>query len=1458
MQLLQHLLVENATPGYPAKCIEAAKILLTALTVLISASGFAQSNSTPWLPAINAILLEDEAEALNASAGPDQITFVGEIVQLDGSASSDPDELPLTYLWSIVSAPAGSASTLSSNSLVNPELFIDVPGTYVVQLIVNNGSTDSAPDSMVISTQNRAPSADAGMDISAVPNQLLMLDGSASFDADGDPLSYAWSISSAPAASSAVLSDPSIEMPTFTPVAKGSYVIELVVNDGLTDSTADSLQIEVGIELSLEVSDTFFGIGRESTATITLDQPAPTIGATLDVSIDDAFAELSTTTLNFAAGETSQMFTLTGIANGITMLRVSGTDIDEVSQQIEVSGALVSVGNVEVIAPSENTSVPISISDPAPIGGVNVSLEIVDPGIASLSQASVFIPEGAFAPMTNAQVTGLSLGETMLRATAPGFAPDEREVLVALSASFDPATLVVPEFQSRTINLSLDAPAPSGGLTFDLSLVKNDAGDPDIFSIPAQITVNEGETLSDDIIVNGLTEGSAILRATAENFVDTDADITVTDAPNAFLISAGSASPLAEGVVGLQLQTTFRIRLETTPIAPVDIKLSIPPAAGVLLSMAADQVGAEELLFEDLTAIQTNAFYVQGTALGDDVPLMIEVFDANTTTATGYESLAATFDVDPAGVFVNTSPITTTTFATNRTVQVTSALLYDNESPGMEGEHRTSQQVRAGVDLVVPMQVDNTAVATLPDGGTGDLTIAATDSSGTISVDPGAAGSANISIVEQPEPGFALPADRTDTVSITVNTPDAFLRSLGSASHLSEAIVGIDLQTGLRIGFETAPPVAVDVMVSVPMASGVLLSTDANSAGASQILLEDVTGTRSDVFYAQGLSIGDDVPVSIEIYAANTLDPVVYNILHSTVDVDPSGVYVNSSDYSTTTFSAARNIAVTSAVLFDNESPSQEGLRRTGQTVRGGLNLDVSMQSDDAMVAALPGGSTDTLTIAGGDSQGLIAVTPVGGGVANISITAQPANFSLPLGFSDSVTATVTAPDAFLRSLGSASYLSEAVVGIDLQAAYRVRLQSTPPSARDIEVSVPLLSGVLLSTDSMTAGTTSLLFEDIAGIETPTFYIQGTALGDDVPLTISVVEANTSVPGGYNVLASTIDIDPSGIYLSTSDFETTTFSANTNLTLNSVLLYDDEHAQDGQRRTTQTVRGGLDIDIDVEVDEPTVAALPSGAADTATMTTGTSSTLIAIDPLTAGVATVSISDQPRPGFALPSDRDDRVVITVDAPETRFNVSSLLIGDELQQGVNVTLEAAPPAPVDVTVEVIAPSVAVISDDATMMGTGTVVFSNVSSTNVGEVFVQGLDLGAATQLKVSAPGYQDRSIDLDVVKSGFRLSGSDANINAGQSRSFNVISVRLNENNTVSTNQAVRGGSLFDVTVTSSQPTVGTIASPITLSNGDGIEPTIFNALSPGMTEIRVTQPAGFTEPAGAADIDLTVE
>lgn len=183
--------------------------------------------------------------APNADAGVSQNISIGSTVVLDGSLSSDQNGDSLLYTWDFIYKPSGSSSVLNENNISSPQFIADTDGTYLLQLVVNDGQVSSAIStvSIIVTTANSEPVAHAGVDQFVNLTTSIDLNGTNSSDAENDPLNYTWSILSKPNGSNIVLSDPSLAMPSFMPDITGDYVFQLVVNDGKLNSQHDNVTI---------------------------------------------------------------------------------------------------------------------------------------------------------------------------------------------------------------------------------------------------------------------------------------------------------------------------------------------------------------------------------------------------------------------------------------------------------------------------------------------------------------------------------------------------------------------------------------------------------------------------------------------------------------------------------------------------------------------------------------------------------------------------------------------------------------------------------------------------------------------------------------------------------------------------------------------------------------------------------------------------------------------------------------------------------------------------------------------------------------------------------------------------------------------------------------------------------------------------------------------------------------
>ncbi len=204
--------------------------------------------------------------------------YTCDTLYLDGSGSFDSAGLGLTYEWELTSAPSGSAldtSDIDATSDVSPVFYPDVAGSYVFTLTVYNGEEYSQPSSVAVNITERPfntdPVANAGedetysasvtcqpisygvsYDCDACSDYDFDLDGSGSYDPDGDYLTDpSWTITSGSA--SASIADDDTWEPTVT-------VTGTTPTYGATSTTT--------VEVTLEVTDC---MGATSTDTVELN-----------------------------------------------------------------------------------------------------------------------------------------------------------------------------------------------------------------------------------------------------------------------------------------------------------------------------------------------------------------------------------------------------------------------------------------------------------------------------------------------------------------------------------------------------------------------------------------------------------------------------------------------------------------------------------------------------------------------------------------------------------------------------------------------------------------------------------------------------------------------------------------------------------------------------------------------------------------------------------------------------------------------------------------------------------------------------------------------------------------------------------------------------------------------------------------------------------------------------------
>lgn len=190
-----------------------------------------------------------------ANAGADQFVRTHETVNLDGSASFDPEGGTLTYSWILTDKPDGSSASIANATSATAYITPDVDGSYLVQLVVNDGMVAGVADAVVVSATsgNRAPLANAGPDQAVAPGVPVVLDGTASSDLDGNPLTYAWRLTVRPIDSTASIASATSAVASLTPDVEGNYTVQLIVDDGIVAST-DTLVVTVSTANTIPVA----------------------------------------------------------------------------------------------------------------------------------------------------------------------------------------------------------------------------------------------------------------------------------------------------------------------------------------------------------------------------------------------------------------------------------------------------------------------------------------------------------------------------------------------------------------------------------------------------------------------------------------------------------------------------------------------------------------------------------------------------------------------------------------------------------------------------------------------------------------------------------------------------------------------------------------------------------------------------------------------------------------------------------------------------------------------------------------------------------------------------------------------------------------------------------------------------------------------------------------------------
>jgi streptogramin lyase len=174
------------------------------------------------------------------------------------------------------------------------------------------------------------------------------------------------------------------------------------------------------------------------------------------------------------------------------------------------------------VAPGQSVPLPLTLTSPAPAGGVIFTLTTSDISILTVTPANVLFLEGSTTPRATPRLNGINFGSATITASALGFPTASQQVQVTTTLSFSPPSVTITGVGRQFVGLFLSAPAPDGGLTITLS-----SENPGVASVPTNATFAPG-AVTVAVPVTGVAAGSANITAGATGVSATTVTVTVT------------------------------------------------------------------------------------------------------------------------------------------------------------------------------------------------------------------------------------------------------------------------------------------------------------------------------------------------------------------------------------------------------------------------------------------------------------------------------------------------------------------------------------------------------------------------------------------------------------------------------------------------------------------------------------------------------------------------------------------------------------------------------------------------------------------------------------------------------------------------------------------------------------------------------------------------------------------
>jgi hypothetical protein len=331
--------------------------------------------------------------------------------------------------------------------------------------------------------------------------------------------------------------------PAVQPMIIGVTFGSASIGASATGYTSASQLVQVAAALSFSPPSLAINGPGSQNLLLSLSAPAPAAGLNVTLSSSNPAVASVAGSVNIAANATSVVVPVSGANSGSATITASTAvpNVSGATAAVTVTGTAssnISIGAGVKVAPGESAVLPVFLTSAARPGGVTVGLASSDNSKLTVSPANIYIPEGATAPFSQPQVTGVNLGTVAVSASAYGLTGTTQTVQVIGKMS-GPASQTVQGGSTLNVIFILSGPTPTP-ITLT---VRSD--NPAVAKVPSTVTIPANSSMA-VVPVEGVAVGSTIIHASAlPDIAESVVTITV-QTPGTITLSGGSAVPLGQ------------------------------------------------------------------------------------------------------------------------------------------------------------------------------------------------------------------------------------------------------------------------------------------------------------------------------------------------------------------------------------------------------------------------------------------------------------------------------------------------------------------------------------------------------------------------------------------------------------------------------------------------------------------------------------------------------------------------------------------------------------------------------------------------------------------------------------------------------------------------------------------------------------------------------------------------